>query len=556
VIPSDAMTFRADARQGTDESILKLRALPVQGVLLAVAGWLAWRPAETFPWSAVVVAASILGLVAWGWHRTRPAAGSAALSALGGIGVLLVSGLAGHDPAAAIAGVSLVAAMTVLIWLASREAPPESWPSLLALVLAGLSIWGVLQVTAGPEHTQAILRQLPETLRSAGSERLAAGRAFASQPLPSHLAVLLATAFPLLLVRVRWRWSAAPWIAGCALCVVGLALTRSPIGVGLALVACAALAAARGGRSLRLVVVILVLVLAVVIVARGDVLHLEPVSLRLDNWRTAVWVWSTSPAAGVGFGGFGQVAQAVPFAVGNRPRFAHSLPVEWLAELGPVGFLAILAGGFALWRLVRDLWPHRPGLAAAIAVVPAHNLVDFSIHGSGVALPWAVLVGWAFAFRRGTPSPEAALRGRPVATALAALALAATILHATSATVLEVAEFQPAPEEQFAGALEARRLAPWRAETLDTIAIAALETGDSEVIAEASAELEKGVWLRPYSASLADLRSRLALALGEAPTAAAEAWTARRANPESTRFQLRLDQLMSRLQDEGRDPAR
>lgn len=250
------------------------------------------------------------------------------------------------------------------------------------------------------------------------------------------------------------------------------------------------------------------------------------------------------------------MAQAVPFAVGNRPRFAHSLPVEWLAELGPVGFLAILAGGFALWRLVRDLWPHRPGLAAAIAVVPAHNLVDFSIHGSGVALPWAVLVGWAFAFRRGTPSPEAALRGRPVATALAALALAATILHATSATVLEVAEFQPAPEEQFAGALEARRLAPWRAETLDTIAIAALETGDSEVIAEASAELEKGVWLRPYSASLADLRSRLALALGEAPTAAAEAWTARRANPESTRFQLRLDQLMSRLQDEGRDPAR
>ncbi len=329
----------AGSLRGADESTPKPRFLPAQGALLAVAGWLAWRPAETFPWSAVLVAAVVLGLAAWGWNRTPPAAGRAAVWAVGGIGVLLVSGLAGHDPSAAIAGVSLVATITVLIWLASRETPPESWPAVLALVIAGLSIWGVLQVTAGPEHTEAILRQLPEALRSAGSERLASGRAFASQPLPSHLAVLFATALPLLLVRVRWRWNAAPWIAGCALCVFGLALTRSPIGVGLALAACAALAVARGGRSLRLVVGVLVLVLAVVIVARGDVLELEPVSLRLDNWRTAVWVWSTSPAAGVGFGGFGQVAQTVPFAVGNRPRFAHSLPLGVAGRAWPGGFL-------------------------------------------------------------------------------------------------------------------------------------------------------------------------------------------------------------------------
>ena len=409
----------------------------------------------------------------------------------------------------------------------------------------------MLQLTAGPEHAQAILMQLPEALRAAASERLGAGRAFASQPLPSHLAVLLATALPLLLARLRWRWSAVPWFAGSVLCVVGLALTRSPIGVGLALAACVALAASGGGRTIHLAVVILVVVLAAVVVARGDVLELEPVSLRLDNWRTAMWVWSTEPAAGVGFGGFGQVAQAVPFAVGNRPRYAHSLPLEWLAELGPVGFLAILAGGFALWRLVRDLWPRRPDLAIAIAVVPAHNLVDFSMHGSGVVLPWAVLVGWALAIRGPTQIAATGPRWRLMAAALAALALAATILHATSVTVLDTAGVGTSPEERYQSALVARRLAPWRTEPLDALAVAALETRDPQVIAEASAELERGRWLRPYSASLADLRSRLAQAQGHAPTAVAEAWRADHTQPENTVYRLRMEQLVRQLQGDG-----
>ncbi len=529
---------------------------PAQWGLLLVAAWLAWRPLEVFPWSAVLTAAVILALTVWGWQQTPRTAGRSMVWAMAAVGVLLVSGMAGHDPSAAIAGASLVAAIVVLIWLASRQAPPDSWPAVLALVISGLSIWGLLQLTAGPEHTQAILRQLPEALRSAGSERLAAGRAFASQPLPSHLAVLLATALPLLLVRVRWRWSAAPWIVGCALCVVGLALTRSPIGVGLALAACAALAVAGGERSVRLAIGVLVLVLAVVVMARGDVLELEPVSLRLDNWQTAVWVWSTAPAAGVGFGSFGQVAQVVPFAVGNRPRYAHSLPLEWLAELGPVGLLAILVGVVALWRLMRDLWPRRPDLAIAIAVVPVHNLVDFSLHGSGVALPWAVLVGWAAATRATGRIDQAGPSGRPLAATAAALAVAAAILTATSAAVLESARTRTSPVERFADAMDARRLAPWRAEPLDMIAVAALESGDPEMIAEAASELEQGRWLRPRSASLADLRSHLALAMGDSPSAAAEAWAADHAHPENPVYRERFEQLTRSLQNDGLDSDR
>jgi hypothetical protein len=303
-------------------------------------------------------------------------------------------------------------------------------------------------------------------------------------------------------------------------------------------------------------VVVLTLVLAAVVVARGDVLKLEPVSLRLDNWRTAVWVWSTSPPTGVGFGGFGQVAQTVPFAVGNRPRFAHSLPLEWLAELGPVGLLAVLAGGFWLWRLIRDLWPQRPALAVAIAVVPAHNLVDFSMYGSGVLLPWAVLVGWAAAFRGRSSFAGGGTRGRPVAVALAALAMAATFLHATSVTVLNSAMLRVDPDERFEGALEARRLAPWWPEPLSEIAVAALESRDRRKIVEASVVLEEGRWLRPRSASLADLRGHLDEALGDAPSAVAEAWTARNLSPHNPVYRERESQLFSQLQDDGAGKGR
>ena len=62
----------------------------------------------------------------------------------------------------------------------------------------------------------------------------------------------------------------------------------------------------------------------VVVIGRGDVVKLEPVKLRLDNWRTALWVWSEAPASGVGVGGFAQAAQAVHLELyGKEPYYAR-----------------------------------------------------------------------------------------------------------------------------------------------------------------------------------------------------------------------------------------
>ena len=521
--------------------------------LLVLAGWCVWRPVETFPPSAILVAAAVLGLAVWAWRRT-PKRSNPWLIACGTGFALLVSGLAGWDPASAIIEISLLLAAGMLMWLASRASPPERWPALLALVISTLALWGLWQVATGMDQAVSSIGQLPAGIQTAAAERLASGRAFASQLLPSHLAVLLATALPLLLWRLRPRWRALPWVVGSALCGVGLVLTRSPVGAALALGACAALALGRRKRLLLWAVLLLVSVLAVVIAGRADVMELEPVQLRLDNWRTAIWVWSTAPVAGVGVGGFAQAAQAVPFEVGNRPRHAHSLPLEWLAELGPIGLLAVVFAGLALWRLLRRLWPKRPDLAVALAVIPVHNLVDFSFYGSGVILVWAVLVGWAMAFVNTSSEPEPApARGRVVFVAAVTAVLAATVLHVTSLMVEESAAAQEAPAERMERALEARRLAPWRVDPLGLVATAALETGDPQRLSDARAELDRGRWLRPHSAALAGLRAQLAVAGGMAPTAVSEAWISASEQPSNEARAKSIESLLNRLDSGAED---
>ncbi len=526
--------------------------------LLMLAGWVVWRPAEIFPATAIVAATVILALTVWGWRRTPAAAAGVWLTAAGAFCILLASGLFGWDPAASVIELALAAAIAVLVWLASREAPPDLWPALMALIISGLALWGMWQVGGGLDRAAAALDQLPGPMRDAAAERLASGRAFASLSLPSHLAVLLATALPLLLAQLRPRWTAAPWVVGSALCVVGLALTRSPIGAALGLSACIALAAARGRGRLVWVALVLAIVLAIVVAGRGDVMELEPMRLRLDNWQTALWVWSTAPAAGVGTGGFAQAAQGVPFGVGNRPLHAHSLPLELLAELGPAGLLVFFVAAVVLWRLVRNLWPKRPDLAVALMVIPLHNLVDFSFFDSAVALPWAVLAGWAVATSRsrdGAPSGEAA-RGRVVVVLSAVLSLALVVLHVTSIKVEESAAARSTAKERMATGLEACRLAPWRVAPVGLVARSAVESGDRLLIKTAVEKMESSRWLRPRSSALALERSRLAMALGEIPTGASEAWSSRNDNPPSVAASQSADDIFERLDRGAHDAAR
>jgi hypothetical protein len=418
----------------------------------------------------------------------------------------------------------------------------------LALALAGLALWGLWQIATGLEELRPGLEQLPETARIYASERLASRRAFASLPLPSHLAVLLATALPLLLARVRATTAGIIWAIGGFLAVIGLAATRSPVGVGLALLACGALAARRSRVVVVVVAVGLAMVLVGVVALRDDVLRLEPIGLRADNWRTAIWLWQTAPAAGVGLASFAQATQKTPLQVGNRPAHAHNLPLECLAELGLAGLILIGLGAVGLLQLVWALWPRAPALAIAVMVVPLHNLVDFSLFVSGVAVPWAVLVGWAWATRMGDRETTEAPGGRVLVVVAASVGFALTALHATGTVVEQASASNPDPVERFSGAVRALELAPWRIEPQFLLASAALESKNLALLDRAWAELESKRWLRPGSAALAERRARVALARGAVSVGVVELWTAvELGGPDKDRDRF-LDELLRGLE--------
>jgi len=102
--------------------------------------------------------------------------------------------------------------------------------------------------------------------------------------------------------------------------------------------------------------------------------------------------------------------------------------------------------------------------------------------------------------------------------------------------------------------LEACRLARWRLAPVGLVARSAVESGDRLLIRAAAERMESSRWLRPRSAALALERSRLALALGEIPTGASEAWSSRNDNPSSVVGSRFANDLFERL-DRGTDDA-
>jgi len=527
-------------------------------ILLTLAIGGAWIPVSSNPWTAVFVAASVLALVPWGWRRTGRTAFDWMVAGVVVLTVLTFSAMAGWDPSRAVGEIGLAAATGALIWLSSRSRPPVVFPALLAAGLAVLAFWGIWQVATGLEAIRPGIEELALPARAYAEERVAGRRAFASFPLPSHLAVMLATALPLLLGQARRTLRGMIWIGFALLAVVGLTMTQSPLGIGLALVAVVPILVKKNRTVLRVLVGGLLVIMAAVIVVRPDVAALEPVSLRIDNWRIGVWLWTTSPSSGVGVASFAQASQAVPLAVGNHPAHAHSLLFEGLAELGPVGLLGLLALGGGLLRLIRSLWRENPGLAMAVAVVPLHNLVDFSLFVPGVALPWAILVGWAAASRTpeirptATPSP----RGRALLVAAASGCLAMTVLQATGVLVEEASASSPESTIRFSGAMESLGMAPWRVKPQFLLASAAIESGDRLLQDEAWGEIDRRRWIRPRSAALAERRARLALARGDVSSAMSELWAAVRYGSRNSGSEEAIGELLKALDGLDHDSAR
>lgn len=487
---------------------------------------IAWFPAETRPAVPVILAAVFVVLIPWAWSHCGADTVRGIGAAAAVLSVLSISGASGLDPSRALGTVGLAAAVVGLIWMASRSPVPDWFPLLLAIGLAGLAVWGIWQASAGSDAVGPLLESLPESSRAYAAERLSSGRGYASLPLPGHLAVLLATALPLLVGRVRATLAGFVAAAAAAVVLIGIVATKSPIGAALAVVGVVAVVAGRSRRHVVAVGALAAVIVTAVVMARPDVRRLEPVSLRLDNWQVALWLTTTSPASGVGVASFAQASQAVPMPVGNRPAHAHNLVFEMLAELGPIGLLGCLVLAAWLARVVLRVWPRDRPIAVALCMVPLHNLVDFSCFVSSVIVPWAVLVGWAIAGHGAPRRAPAPIWGRTVLVTVAAAGLAVTAIGATAVVVERAAASQSEPVERFDGALRSLRLAPWRVEPQFLLAASALESAEGDLLDRAWYEMVALRWARPRSAALAERRARVALARGDATEAVAELWAA------------------------------
>ena len=150
-------------------------------------------------------------------------------------------------------------------------------------------------------------------------------------------------------------------------------------------------------------------------------------------WQEAWRGFTDHPLKGTGAGSFDLTHRLyrTNALVATEP---HNLPLQWLSELGLIGFLlaagAALAALLGLWRALAVRDPERPARVALALAVPAYllySVFDFDWDFVAVTAPVLLVTGVVVA---GPPRPVA--RRRPVL-ALAAVLLGAVAVYSTTA---------------------------------------------------------------------------------------------------------------------------
>lgn len=203
---------------------------------------------------------------------------------------------------------------------------------------------------------------------------------------------------------------------------------------------------------------------------------------RVDAWRVAWNDYRENPLLGSGAGSFEQ------YWLEHRPtsvnfRDAHSLYLETLAELGPLG-LAFLGGAVAA-VVVAALRVRRNPLAAcgfgAVVCYLAHAGVDWDWEMPAVTIAALICGASLVVLSRGEEGSEAGWRlragGVGLTVALGAAAVVGLVGNgalATSITDLGAGDYRSAERE----ALRASRWAPWSAEPWYMLGEARLAMGE------------------------------------------------------------------------------
>jgi hypothetical protein len=226
------------------------------------------------------------------------------------------------------------------------------------------------------------------------------------------------------------------------------------------------------------------------------------------NGRTAYWgvaldAVAASPVLGVGAGGYERSwleERSEPMKV----RDAHSLYLELLAELGPLGLgLALLALGAPLVAGLRSRSaPLATALTGAYVAFLAHAAVDWDWEMAAVTATALACAGCLCALVRPETGRTMPLAGRAAGLAAAVCIGGFSLVAATGATALahsrsEAAAGRLAPAR--AAARHAAALAPWSSQPQAALGEALLAAGD---VTGARAAFERALALDPEDWSL------------------------------------------------------
>jgi O-antigen ligase len=119
-------------------------------------------------------------------------------------------------------------------------------------------------------------------------------------------------------------------------------------------------------------------------------------SYRYEYWRVALRAVRRDPLTGLGAGGF-RVAWLKERPIDERVRDTHSLELEFAAELGLPGLLALLLLAGGVGAAARSAVRREPEVAAGAAAATlawfVHASIDWDWQLPAVTLPAVVLAG-------------------------------------------------------------------------------------------------------------------------------------------------------------------
>jgi tetratricopeptide (TPR) repeat protein len=441
-----------------------------------IAAWLIWghfHPQEAYPHGRVLAAGLILAaLLARGLlARRRGVSGRQATAvtllffALPIWGWIATRGAANPPEGALILGTWLQGS-ALAVWgsLVVLSRAKVSEPEIDRLLRGGLVAFGLLALALAVwgfwNHFVLRPQQIMENspLWSLGDERtlallhnLAEGRMRSSLGDPNHLGLLTALGVVALGCGATWARS-NPWrislIVGGLVTLAALALTGSRAG-HLSLIGGGAVllwpllrgvGAARRRTALILLWTAAVFLCAALILALVSppawvqrIANVTTVRERMGYWAIAWQIFLDAPFTGRGVGAYVTWYPSLrPEGLGTA-RFAHSLPLQLIAEIGLIG---LLAASLPLWPLLKGRRSSSAAVAvtegravaAALTVIGLNSLVGHSIYFREIWLDASLLLGLAVGWRLAHRADERPAAARQWLPAVATVTLAAAFL--------------------------------------------------------------------------------------------------------------------------------